>query len=80
MLAFESLTPEELLKEVAEYLRMEAVRQQLTVDIFDRKPKLTRNETITRAQHNSAANALRRVALDLDGAGIIPANSVFRDK
>ena len=78
MLAFESLTPEELLKEVAEFLRMAALRRSVNVTILDRKSRLTRAETVTRAREDSAVNALRGAANDLEGAGIIPANSLLR--
>lgn len=78
MLAFESLTPEGLLKEVAEYIRMEVVRRELTVNLYDRKPRPTRNDKEQRARADSAANALRSIANDLDGAAIIPAGSILR--
>jgi hypothetical protein len=78
MLAFESLTPAELLKEVAEYIRMEALRRSTEVTILDRKSRLTRAEKDKRARHESADNALRSIAQDLEGARIIPAGSVLR--
>jgi hypothetical protein len=78
MLAFESLTPQELLKEVAEYLRMEALKRSLNVTLLDRKPRLTRAETVKRAREESANNALCSIANDLDGAGILPAKSILR--
>lgn len=78
MLAFESLTPEALLKEVAEFLRMAALRRSVNVTILDRKPRLTRAEALKRAREDSAVNALRGAANDLEGAAIVPANSILR--
>jgi hypothetical protein len=78
MLAFESLTPQELLKEVAEYIDMEALRRSTEVKILDRKSRLTRAEKEKRARAESADNALRSIALELKGAAIIPAGSILR--
>lgn len=80
MLAFESLTPEALLKEVAEYIRMAALRRAVEVTILDRKSRLTRAEKEKRARDESADNALRLIAQELDDAAIIPANSILRRK
>jgi hypothetical protein len=57
---------------------MEALRQDLTVTLLDRKARLTRAETIKRARYESAVNALRGIANDLEGAAIIPEGSVLR--
>jgi hypothetical protein len=78
MLAFESLTPQELLKEVAEFIGMEALRRRTEVTILDRKSRLTRAEKDKRARAESADNALRSIAQDLEGAAIIPAGSTLR--
>jgi hypothetical protein len=78
MLAFESLTPQELLKEVAEFIDMEALRRSTEVKILDRKSRLTRAEKEKRARAESADNALHSIALELKGAAIIPAGSILR--
>jgi hypothetical protein len=78
MLAFESLTPQELLKEVAEFIDMEALRRRTEVTILDRKSRLTRADKEKRARAESAENALESIALELKGAAIIPAGSILR--
>jgi hypothetical protein len=70
MLAFESLTPQELLKEIAEYLRQEASRENRTAE----HAKTKRDKF----HHYARANSLAVIANDLDAAGIIPAQSILR--
>ncbi len=68
MLAFESQTPQELLKEIAQYLRQLAAMNQNSMA-----------RTITEQALNGArANALTLAAMDLESAGIIPAKSPLR--
>jgi len=78
MLAFESLTPEALLKEVAEFLRVKAMQSGVEGRILDRKSRLTKAQKERRARYDAADNALRAAALELEGAAIIPANSILR--
>jgi hypothetical protein len=68
MLAFESLTPQDLLKEVAEYLCQLA-------DNHAKRPATTQHD---KARNTARVNALVGAAMDLEAATIIPANSILR--
>ena len=70
MLAFESLTPQELLKEVAGFLRQEAQRAA-------RSGGRTKTQKLEIA---ARVNALECAASDLEAAGILPPKSILRGK
>ena len=65
MLVFDSKTPQELLRDVAVYLRQLATQHQKS---------MARNKTET-AFNTARANALIVAAMGLEGAKIIPAQS-----
>ena len=72
MLAFKSLTLQELLKEVAEYLRLRALQVGLPAHPTFKKANKARRE-YARAQDD----ALNLVARELGSAIIVPATSVL---
>jgi len=69
MLAFESQTPQELLKEIAEFLRYRAAQENAVAS--RQKPRAA---AITTAR----ANTFTAAALDLEGAAIVPEHSPLR--
>jgi hypothetical protein len=70
MLAFDSLTPEALLKEVAEFLRQAAHRQTY----------VPAKRKLDRLADEGAAKVLTLIAQELEGAAILPAGSILREE